>query len=198
MLLVVGRIGRAHGLHGEVLVDVRTDSPGLRLAPGCVLGTDPDSVGPLTIEAGRVHSGRLLLHFGGIGDRTAAEALRGVLLLADVDPDELPDSDDEWYDHQLVGLDAVRDDGAAIGEVREVLHLPGHDVLAVTRPDGTEVLIPFVAAIVPEVDLAANRLVVSAPGGLLDPLPATSPPDGGAADPGAHVPAGTDPGEPRE
>ena len=161
MLLVVGRVGRAHGLRGEVLVDVRTDSPELRLAPGTVLATDPAAAGPLRIETGRVHSGRLLLHFGGVGDRSSAEALRGVLLLAEVDPDELPDDADEWYDHQLVGLDAVGPDGTAVGEVREVLHLPGHDVLAVTRPDGSEVLVPFVSEIVPEVDLAANRLVVT-------------------------------------
>jgi 16S rRNA processing protein RimM len=175
MLLVVGRIGRAHGLRGEVLVDVRTDEPETRLAPGAVLATDPGTAGPLTIASGRVHSGRLLLHFSGVADRTAAEALRGVLLLADVDPDALPDDDDEWYDHQLVGLDVVDGDPAAgaavIGEVREVLHLPGHDVLAVARPDGTEVLVPFVAEIVPEVDIEANRLVVTAPPGLLAPAP---------------------------
>ena len=140
------------------------------MAPGAVLATDPGTAGPLTIAAGRVHSGRLLLHFAGVTDRTGAEALRGVLLLADVDPDARPEDDDEWYDHQLVGLDVVRADGAAVGEVREVLHLPGHDVLAVTRPDGTEVLIPFVSEIVPEVDVEANRLVVTPPPGLLDPL----------------------------
>ena len=170
MLLVVGRIGRAHGLRGEVLVDVRTDEPEARMAPGAVLATDPGTAGPLTIAAGRVHSGRLLLHFAGVTDRTGAEALRGVLLLADVDPDARPQDDDEWYDHQLVGLDVVRADGAAVGEVREVLHLPGHDVLAVTRPDGSEVLVPFVSEIVPEVDVEANRLVVTPPPGLLDPL----------------------------
>lgn len=196
MLLVVGRIGRAHGLRGEVLVDVRTDSPELRLAPGAVLGTDPGPAGPLTVQAGRVHSGRLLLHFDGVSDRTAAEALRGVLLLADVDPDDVPDDEDEWYDHQLVGLDAFSADGAAIGEVRQVLHLPGHDVLAVTRPDGTEVLIPFVTEIVPEVDLVGNRIVVTAPAGLIDPLPPEDsaqeiapPPDRGAG--AATGPAGS-------
>jgi 16S rRNA processing protein RimM len=171
MLLVVGRIGRAHGLRGEVLVDVRTDEPEARMAPGAVLATDPGTAGPLTIATGRVHSGRLLLHFAGVTDRTGAEALRGVLLLADIDPDARPQDEDEWYDHQLVGLDVVRVDGAPVGEVREVLHLPGHDVLAVTRPDGTEVLVPFVSEIVPEVDVEANRLVVTPPPGLLDPLP---------------------------
>jgi 16S rRNA processing protein RimM len=170
MLLVVGRIGRAHGLRGEVLVDVRTDEPEARMAPGAVLLTDPSAAGPLTVADGRVHSGRLLLHFAGVADRTAAEALRGVLLLAEVDPDVLPEDDEEWYDHQLVGLDAVRADGTALGEVREVLHLPGHDVLAVTTPDGREVLVPFVTEIVPEVDIAANRIVVTPPPGLLEDL----------------------------
>ncbi|HEY5031562.1 MAG TPA: ribosome maturation factor RimM [Actinomycetes bacterium] len=170
MLLVVGRIGRAHGLRGEVLVDVRTDEPEARMAPGAVLLTDPSTAGPLTVADGRVHSGRLLLHFAGVADRTAAEALRGVLLLAEVDPEARPDDDDEWYDHQLVGLDAVRADGTPLGEVREVLHLPGHDVLAVTTSDGREVLVPFVTEIVPEVDVAANRLVVTPPPGLLEDL----------------------------
>ncbi len=185
MLLVVGRIGRAHGLRGEVLVDVRTDEPERRLAPGAVLVTDPGTAGPLTIATGRVHSGRLLLHFSGVSDRTGAEALRGVLLLAEIDPDVLPDDDDEWYDHQLVGLDVVAIDGAVVGEVREVLHLPGHDVLAVTRPDGTEALVPFVTEIVPAVDIAANRLIVTPPPGLLEPL--TDADDGAGEDDGDDV-----------
>jgi 16S rRNA processing protein RimM len=179
MLLVVGRVGRAHGLRGEVSVDVRTDEPDTRLAPGVVLLTDPPEVGPLTVETGRVHSGRLLLTFAGVGDRTAVEALRGTLLLVDVDPDLRPVDDEEWYDHQLVGLAVVTVDGQPLGEVREVLHLPGHDVLAVERPDAAEVLVPFVTEIVPVVDLTAGRLVVDPPPGLLDeppqPLPQPEP-----------------------
>jgi 16S rRNA processing protein RimM len=166
MLLVVGRIGRAHGIKGEVSVDVRTDEPEARLAPGAVLTTDPDESGPLTIRTGRLHSGRLLLTFDGVDDRTAAEALRGTLLLAEIDPAVSPEDDDEWYDHQLVGLDAVLTDGTVLGTVREVLHLPGHDVLAVDR-SGAEVLVPFVLEIVPQVDIAAGRLVVDPPPGLL-------------------------------
>jgi 16S rRNA processing protein RimM len=171
VLLVVGRVGRAHGIKGDVVVDVRTDEPETRLGPGAVVLTDPPAVGPLTIVRGRVHSGRLLLHFAGIDDRTAAEALHHALLLADVDPAERPDDEDEFYDHQLVGLDVVTVDGEPVGELTEVLHLPGHDVLSVRRPTGVEVLVPFVAAIVPTVDLAANRLVVDAPPGLLDEGP---------------------------
>jgi 16S rRNA processing protein RimM len=168
VLVVVGRIGRAHGIHGELGVEVRTDEPEDRLAPGVVLVTDPVAAGPLTITAGRVHSGRLLLRFAGVDDRTAAESLRGTLLLADVDPGRRPDDEEEWYDHQLVGLAVVRADGAPVGEVAQVLHLPAHDVLAVRRPDDSEVLVPFVAEIVPEVDVATHRLVVTPPPGLLD------------------------------
>jgi 16S rRNA processing protein RimM len=171
MLVVVGRIGRAHGVQGQVAVDVRTDEPERRLAPGAVLTTDPESVGPLTVQSGRVHSGRLLLVFDGVADRTAAERLRGTLLLADVDPDELPAEADEWYDHQLVGLEAVLADGVVLGQVAAVLHLPGHDVLAVEAPDGRELLVPFVAEIVPVVDLGAGRVQVAPPSGLLDDVP---------------------------
>jgi 16S rRNA processing protein RimM len=167
--VVVGRIGRAHGLGGDVAVEVRTDEPERRMAEGSVLLTDPVSRGPLTVTSGRVHSGRLLLRFAEVRDRTTAETLRGTLLLVDVDPEEGPDDEDEWYDFQLVGLQAVRTGGDPLGQVSEVLHLPGQDLLAVRTPDGREVLIPFVSAIVPEVDLAGGRIVVDPPPGLVDP-----------------------------
>ncbi|MEU5977313.1 ribosome maturation factor RimM [Streptomyces sp. NPDC047315] len=168
MQLVVARVGRAHGIRGEVTVEVRTDEPELRLGPGAVLATDPASAGPLTIEEGRVHSGRLLLRFAGVRDRNGAEALRNVLLIADVDPDETPDDPDEYYDHQLVDLDVVLADGTEIGRIAEVSHLPSQDLFIVERPDGSEVLIPFVAEIVTSVDLDAQRAVVEPPPGLID------------------------------
>ncbi|WP_059011700.1 ribosome maturation factor RimM [Streptomyces specialis] len=168
MQLVVARIGRAHGIKGEVSVEVRTDEPELRLAPGAVLATDPPEVGPLTVADGRVHSGRLLLRFAGVADRTAAEALRNTLLLAEVDPEAQPDDPEEFYDHQLVGLDVVTADGARVGPVTEIAHLPGQDLLIVERETGGEVLIPFVSEIVPDIDLAARRMVVVPPPGLLD------------------------------
>jgi 16S rRNA processing protein RimM len=167
--LVVGRIGRAHGIKGEVTVEVRTDEPELRLAPGAVLATDPASAGPLTIESGRVHSGRLLLRFEGVQDRTAAEALRNTLLIAEVDPDERPQDPEEFYDHQLVDLDVVTVDGADVGRVAEISHLPYQDLLIVRRPDGSEIMVPFVSEIVPEIDLEAQRAVIDPPPGLLDP-----------------------------
>ncbi|MCZ7416278.1 MULTISPECIES: ribosome maturation factor RimM [unclassified Streptomyces] len=167
MQLVVARIGRAHGIKGEVTVEVRTDEPELRLAPGAVLATDPAGVGPLTIEHGRVHSGRLLLRFAGVADRSAAEALRNTLLIAEVDPDELPDDPEEFYDHQLIDLDVVTRDGEEVGRIAEIAHLPAQDLFVVKRPDGGEVLIPFVAEIVPEIDLEEQRAVIDPPPGLL-------------------------------
>ncbi|WP_030168268.1 ribosome maturation factor RimM [Streptomyces sp. NRRL S-813] len=168
MQLVVARIGRAHGIKGEVTVEVRTDEPELRLAPGAVLATDPASAGPLTIETGRVHSGRLLLRFEGVGDRNAAEALRNTLLIAEVDPDELPEEEDEYYDHQLIDLDVVTEDGETVGRISEISHLPTQDLFIVERPDGTEVMIPFVAEIVTEIDLEEQRAVIAPPPGLID------------------------------
>lgn len=168
MQLVVARIGRAHGIKGEVTVEVRTDEPELRLAPGAVLATDPSSIGPLTIATGRVHSGRLLLRFEGVADRTAAEALRNTLLIAEVDPEEVPEDPEEFYDHQLIDLDVVTRDGTVIGRISEVSHLPYQDLLIVERPNGSEVMIPFVAEIVPEIDLEEQRAVIEPPRGLLD------------------------------
>ncbi|GAA2457875.1 ribosome maturation factor RimM [Streptomyces macrosporus] len=168
MQLVVARIGRAHGIKGEVTVEVRTDDPEMRLAPGAVLATDPASVGPLTIESGRVHSGRLLLRFEGVRDRTAAEALRNTLLIAEVDPEERPEDPDEYYDHQLIDLDVVTRDGTPVGRIEEIAHLPYQDLLVVRKTDGGEVLVPFVAEIVPEIDLDEQRAVIDPPPGLLD------------------------------
>ncbi|QIK06352.1 ribosome maturation factor RimM [Streptomyces sp. ID38640] len=168
MQLVVARIGRAHGIKGEVTVEVRTDEPELRLGPGAVLATEPSSVGPLTIATGRVHSGRLLLRFEGVADRTDAEALRNTLLIAEVDPEEVPEDPEEFYDHQLIDLDVVTRDGTDVGRISEVSHLPYQDLLIVQRPDGSEVMIPFVAEIVPEIDLEEQRAVIDPPPGLLD------------------------------
>lgn len=168
MQLVVARIGRAHGIKGEVTVEVRTDEPELRLGPGAVLATEPASTGPLTIETGRVHSGRLLLRFEGVKDRTAAEALRNTLLIADVDPEEPPEDPEEFYDHQLMDLDVVLADGTEIGRITEITHLPSQDLFIVERPDGTEVMIPFVEEIVSEIDLEEQRAVITPPPGLID------------------------------
>ncbi|RSS81197.1 ribosome maturation factor RimM [Streptomyces sp. WAC06614] len=168
MQLVVGRVGRAHGIKGEVTVEVRTDEPELRLGPGAVLHTEPASAGPLTVETGRVHSGRLLLRFEGVKDRNGAEALRNTLLIADVDPSELPEEEDEYYDHQLIDLDVVLADGTEIGRITEISHLPSQDLFIVERPDGSEVMVPFVEEIVTEIDLENQRAVIDPPPGLID------------------------------
>jgi 16S rRNA processing protein RimM len=178
MQLVVGRIGRAHGIKGEVSVEVRTDEPELRLAPGAVLATDPAATGPLTIATGRVHSGKLMLRFEGVSDRNGAEALRNTLLIAEVDPAQTPEDPEEFYDHQLIDLDVVTVDGREVGRIAEITHLPYQDLLVVRTPDGGEVLIPFVEEIVPEIDLEEQRALIDPPPGLLEELGA----DGGGAD----------------
>lgn len=165
---VVGRVGRPHGIRGEVTVEVRTDEPERRLAVGAVLTTVPAAAGPLTVTAARWHSGRLLLGFDGVGDRGAAEGLRGVLLEVEVDPAEVPEDPEEYYDHQLVGLRVETVEGVHLGEVAEVVHLPGQDLLAVRRDGRRELLVPLVTAIVPDVDPDGGRIVIDPPPGLLE------------------------------
>jgi 16S rRNA processing protein RimM len=165
--VVVGRIGRPHGVRGDVNVESRTDEPDRRFAPGTVLSTDHPVHRQLTVADSRWHSGRLLLHFSEAADRTAVEALRGVLLSTEVDPAEVPDDPDEFYDHQLVGLTVVDGSGTTLGSVSEVVH-GAQDLLVVARVDGRRAMIPFVEALVPGVDVAGGRLVVDLPDGLLD------------------------------
>jgi 16S rRNA processing protein RimM len=166
--LVVGRIARAHGIGGEVSVDVRTDVPEMRFADGARLDTEPAELGPLTVTRSRWHSGRLLVSFDGVADRTAAEALRGALLIADSGTSPAMANDDEFWDHELTGLDAVSPSGEALGVIEDVLHPPGPDLLVVRRPDGREALVPFVREIVPVIDRAAGRVVVDPPEGLFE------------------------------
>jgi 16S rRNA processing protein RimM len=165
--LVVGRIGRPHGVKGEVTVEVRTDSPEERFVVGKALETDPADVGPLTITAQRWHKDRLLVRFEEVPDRTAAEQLRGVFLV--VDSAELPplDDPDEFHDHELIGLRVETVDGEAVGEVVDVLH-HAQDMLVVSGEKGSEVLVPFVRELVPDVDTAAGRVVIDPPPGLLE------------------------------
>jgi 16S rRNA processing protein RimM len=165
--VVVGRIGRPHGVRGEVTVEVRTDDPDLRYVPGAVLLTEPAERGPLTVAAVRWHRDVLLLTVEGAESRETAEELRDTLLLVDVA--QLPELDDpdSYYDHQLVGLTARLTDGSVLGEVAAVRH-EGTELLVVRRSDGVDVLVPFVSAIVPTVDLAEGYLVVDPPDGLLE------------------------------
>jgi 16S rRNA processing protein RimM len=179
---VVGRIIRPHGLRGELAVEVRTDDPGQRFANGSVLATDPPEVGPLTITSWRWHSGRLLVSFAEVIGRTDAESLRGVLLTVDAADVALPQDPDEFHDHQLTGLTVVTVAGEVVGTVSDVLHY-GQDLLSVTPADGTqrqaEVLVPFVAAIAVELDLARGKVVIDPPPGLLDLAPGAADDEGG-------------------
>jgi len=165
--LVVGRIGKAHGVKGEVTVEVRTDDPDLRFAVGAELLTEPAVRGPLTVSRSRVQGGRLVLSFEGVPDRNAAEALRNTMLVAEIDPDELPDDPDEYYDHQLEGLTVRTVDGAELGVVEQMIHGPAQDLFAIRRPHGGELLLPFIAEFVPEVDLERGLVIADPPEGLL-------------------------------
>lgn len=168
-LLVVGRIGRPQGIRGEVTVQVRTDDPDARFAVGAVLLTDPPGRGPLTVLTARTQNGRLMVGFEGVADRNAAELLRETLLQVDAATLPPPEDENEFHDHVLRGMSVTVLQGDRLGEVVDVLHLPHGDVLVVRRSDnGAEVLVPFVQAMVPEVDVAARSLVVDLPAGLLD------------------------------
>jgi 16S rRNA processing protein RimM len=169
MQIVVGRVGRAHGIRGDVGVEVRTDDPEARFAPGTSILTEPADRGPLEVANSRWHSGRLLVKFAGTDDRGAAEALRGTMLVIEVDETQRASDPDEFYDYHLIGLKAITPDRVEIGTVGDVLHLPAQDVLAVTRLDGVEVLVPFVASLVPVVDLDAGTVTIEPLPGLLDP-----------------------------
>jgi 16S rRNA processing protein RimM len=169
-LLLAGVVVRAHGLRGEVVLDVHTDSPGDRFADGAVLVARrpgaPD--GALTVESTRPHSGRLLARFVEVPDRTAAEGLRGTRLLVAAAALPAPDDADEFHVHQLEGLRAELADGTVVGVVADVIHGPGGELLVLRREGADDALVPFVQAIVPEVDLLGARVVLTPPDGLLD------------------------------
>lgn len=160
MRLNVGRIGRAHGILGEATIEVRTDLAEERFAIGAQLETD--SHGILTVASARVHNGILLLGFTGIADRNSVEELRDVLLYSEVDIDESGFEEDDYHVLQLIGCQAFLVDGDLLGEVTEVLNLPGQDVLSFKTENG-EVLIPFVHQLVPVVDIKAKRMTVIPP-----------------------------------
>jgi 16S rRNA processing protein RimM len=190
MRVIVGRVGRPHGIRGEVVIGVRTDEPDLRFVVGATLDvrrsadalSDQQSASQgertqLTVASARWHSGQLLVAFAGITDRTAAGELTGSWL--SVDSSQLPEiaDPDEFRDHELIGLSVRTCAGDPVGVVTDVLHY-GQDLLVVRRADGQdgEYLVPFVKAMVPEVDLQAGVLVIDPPPGLLDPEPAVGHP----------------------
>ncbi|MFK5634770.1 ribosome maturation factor RimM [Ornithinimicrobium sp. LYQ103] len=163
---VVARIGRPHGLRGEVTVQLHTDDPEGRFVAGGQFVTEPPERGPLTLRSVRVHQGVYLLAFDGHPDREAAEELRGTRLLVD---EEHADEDDAegWREEDLLGFDVVLVDGTHLGSVSGLHLRPVQDLLEVRTPRG-DVLVPFVEELVPEVDEEARRVVVDPPPGLVE------------------------------
>ena len=166
MQVVVARIGKAHGLRGEVTVQVLTGAPDERFVPGATFVTEPAAAGPLVLRSARDHNGILLLGFEHTEDRTGAEALRGIKLLAEALEDD--GDEDAWYERDLVGLKAVTVGGDEVGEVTALESRPAQDLLVLRLTDGRQARVPFVTAIVPEVDIAGGRVVLDPPAGLLD------------------------------
>ncbi|MCX6429440.1 MAG: ribosome maturation factor RimM [Actinobacteria bacterium] len=160
MRLLVGRIGRAHGILGEATIEVRTDMPELRFAIGARVQTDAH--GELVITSHRVHNGILLLGFAGIHDRNEIEKLRDTLMYCDVDIEESSEYEDDYHVMQLIGCKAFLESGEEFGTVTDVINLPGQDLLAIDTTKG-EVLIPFVHQLVPVVDIKNRRMTVIPP-----------------------------------
>jgi 16S rRNA processing protein RimM len=166
--LVVARIGRAHGVRGEVTIEVRTDKPDERLFIGGVLETEPANLGPLKIASIRNHNGTLLLSFVGREERSKVEELRNALLIADVALSDETLDEDEFHATEILGCSVFLESGENLGEVIDILQLPSQDTLVVKRlSDGEELLIPFVKKHVPELDLKSRKIVAKDVEGLL-------------------------------
>ncbi|WP_163162681.1 ribosome maturation factor RimM [Arthrobacter sp. Alg241-R88] len=166
MQLQVARIGKPHGIRGEVTVQVLTDAPEDRFVPGTEFVVEPASAGPLTVNSARWNKDILLLGFDGIDTRNDAETLRGAKLF--IETEELDEDDDEgWYEHELVGLEA-RVGSRVVGKVAALNTMPVQDLLLVKTPEGEEILIPFVEQIVPEVNVEEGFILLTPPDGLFE------------------------------
>ncbi len=165
--VIVGRVGRAHGIRGDVSIDLSTDEPGRRFYAGATVTLS--SGRKLTVEKTVWQRGRLLVSFAGFPDRTAVEKLTGEVLSALVPASETPSEKDEYFDRQLIGLKVLDHSGEEAGTVRDVLHLPSQDLLEVTTEAGPR-LIPFVRALVPTVDMEAGTLQLADVEGLLEDI----------------------------
>ena len=172
--LRIGRLTKAHGLKGALKIELYTDDPERRFVPGAVFS--------LQVPTGHAWHGKTLElvelrwynshavgFFKDVPDRSAAEALVKAILWVEQDAAELPEEEDAWYDHQLVGLAVLRD-GVKVGTVAQIDHFPAQDLLTVKTADG-DVLVPFVKAIVTAVDVKAGTLTVVPPPGLFEELP---------------------------
>lgn len=181
--LRVGRLVKAHGLKGALKLELYTDNPERRFVPGAAFTLQVPEASPwhgkeIVVREYRVMNGNPVVFFEDVDDRNAAESLVRAILWMDQDEDETEDN--AWFDHQLVGLDVVRDE-TVVGRVVRVEHLPAQDLLIV-KPSTVgkdEVMVPFVEAIVPTVDVAAGRVIVTPPAGLFEELPESE--DGTAA-----------------
>jgi len=188
MQLQVARIGKPHGIRGEVTVQVLTDAPGDRFVPGTEFVVEPAAAGPLTVHSARWNKDILLLAFEEIETRNEAETLRGARLF--IETEELDDNDDEgWYEHELVGLEA-RVGSQVVGKVSGLNTMPVQDLLVVETPDGKEILIPFVEQIVPEVNVEEGYVLLTPPAGLFE----INAEDADATDDTEATPAGPEPG----
>jgi len=173
--IVIARIGKPHGIRGEVTVQTHTDDPVGRYVPGAIYATEAASgtgvPRSLTIASARLHQKTWLLGFEEIPDRTGAESLRGTRLVlddGDAPADESEGYEDGWYESDLVGLRAEDPAGSVIGEINGLTIGAAQDLLHVRLADGREGLVPFVEALVPVVDVEGGRVVVDAPDGLFD------------------------------
>ncbi|MDQ1607409.1 MAG: rRNA processing protein RimM [Microbacteriaceae bacterium] len=178
--LRVGRLTKAHGLKGAIKLELYTDTPEQRFTPGSVFTLQVPTGSKwhgktLELAELRWYNGHPVGFFKGVDDRSEAETLIKAILWVNQDPAELPEEEDAWYDHQLVGLKALRD-GEVVGLIARVDHLPAQDLLAIATDHG-EVLVPFVKAIVPSVDIEAGTVTLTPPPGLLEELPDDEPSD---------------------
>lgn len=188
--LRVGRLTRAHGLKGAIKVELYTDDPARRFTPGAKFTLQVPTSSKwhgktLELLELRVYNGTPVAFFAGVTDRTEAESLVKAVLWIDQDPTEVSTEPDAWFVHQLAGLDVIRD-GVRIGRVVRVDPMPAQDMLIIDI-DGAETMVPFVKAIVPEVDLRAGRIVVTPPPGLLEDLETPDEPEEGATDEAASA-----------
>jgi len=172
--LRVGRLTKAHGLKGALKLELYTDEPDLRFQPGSQVSLQVPTDSPwfgqqLTVKELRYYNNHPVVFFDGVDDRTAAESLSRAILWVEYDPETRPSEEDAWFDHQLVGLDVLRDD-AVIGQIQRLDHLPAQDLIVVATNGGDEVLLPFVKQFVPEVNIEGGFIRVTPPGGLFEPL----------------------------
>ena len=177
--LRVGRLTKAHGLKGAIKIEMYTDDPARRFTPGAVFTLQVPTSSPwhgknLELIELKWYNSHPVAFFKDVPDRSVAESLIKAILWVDHDEAEVPDEEDAWFDHQLVGLKVIRD-GAEVGTVSQIDHFPAQDLLTVATASG-DVLVPFVKAIVTSVDVAAGTLTVDPPFGLFEPLPDDEPP----------------------